>query len=285
MSTSIHRLVTPLLLGVLLLAACGGPAATAPSAAPDDAAVSEPASTEAASTEAAASEPAASEAAAADASAAASPTPEPLIAGPLKEVPREQTLVLGLAPDTLGVSNPWAVPGYTHQEGNAFMWEPLSYFGIFCRRRNPLAGRKHELQRRLHRAEIKLRRRRQVERRHTRHGQGRGLHVRGAAEQRQAAVSRASSSSSSRSIESPDDMTVNVTFKMPAPRFAFEVLTLKFDTGIPIVPEHVLSQQDDVNAYTGGIEMAHSGPYTSSAGTRTRRSSTCARTGGRLRPA
>ncbi len=48
---------------------------------------------------------------------------------------------------------------------------------------------------------------------------------------------------------------------MPAPRFAFEVLTLKFDTGIPIVPEHVLSQQEDVNAYTGGIEMAHSGPY------------------------
>ena len=34
-----------------------------------------------------------------------------------------------------------------------------------------------------------------------------------------------------------DDYTVVVDFKMPAPRFKFEVLTLKFDTGIPIVPE------------------------------------------------
>ena len=143
MSTSIHRLVTPLLLGVLLLAACGGPAATAPSAAPDEVAVSEPASTEAAASEAAASEPAASEAAAADASAAASPTPEPLIAGPLKEVPREQTVVLGHGLDTLGVTNPWAVPGYTHQERQRFMWEPLAYYRHLRRRRNPLAGREH----------------------------------------------------------------------------------------------------------------------------------------------
>ncbi len=52
-----------------------------------------------------------------------------------------------------------------------------------------------------------------------------------------------------------------VTFKLPAPRFAFEVLTLKFDTGIPIVPEHALSAQADVNAYAGGLEMPHSGPY------------------------
>jgi ABC-type transport system substrate-binding protein len=38
-------------------------------------------------------------------------------------------------------------------------------------------------------------------------------------------------------------------------------LTLKFDTGIPIVPAHVLSEQEDVNAFQGGLEMPHSGPY------------------------
>ncbi len=260
MSTSIHRLVTPLLLGVLLLAACGGPAATAPSAAPDDAAVSEPASTEAASTEAAASEPAASEAAAADASAAASPTPEPLIAGPLKEVPREQTVVLGHGLDTLGVSNPWAVPGYTHQSGNAFMWEPLSYYGIFSDEEIPWLAESMTYNDDFTALEIKMRSgakwsdgtpvtAKDVV--YTFEGQLNNdkLPYHGQFEQ------------FVKSIESPDDMTVNVTFNEPAPRFAFEVLTLKFDTGIPIVPEHVLSQQEDPNAYTGGIEMAHSGPY------------------------
>lgn len=53
---------------------------------------------------------------------------------PLADVPREQTLVLGWgvsAGSPIGVTNPWALPGYTHQEGNAFMWEPLMYFAIF----------------------------------------------------------------------------------------------------------------------------------------------------------
>jgi peptide/nickel transport system substrate-binding protein len=40
------------------------------------------------------------------------------------------------------------------------------------------------------------------------------------------------------------------------------VLELKFDTGIPIVPEHVLAKQKDWNAYAGGFSMPHSGPYT-----------------------
>src|SRR5262249_13158688 len=61
--------------------------------------------------------------------------------------------------------------------------------------------------------------------------------------------------------KAPDDQTVVVTFKSPAPRFKFEVLTQKFDTGIEIVPEHWLSKQADVNAVPGGLEMPHSGPY------------------------
>lgn len=62
-------------------------------------------------------------------------------------------------------------------------------------------------------------------------------------------------------VKAVDDKTVVVTFKIAAPRFKFEVLTLKFDTGIPIVPEHVLSKQSDPNAFAGGLDMAHSGPY------------------------
>ncbi len=55
--------------------------------------------------------------------------------------------------------------------------------------------------------------------------------------------------------------TVIVNFKIPAPRFKYEVLTFKFDTGIPIVPEHALSKEADVTAVVGGLDMPHSGPY------------------------
>ena len=62
-------------------------------------------------------------------------------------------------------------------------------------------------------------------------------------------------------VAAVDDLTVDVKFKIPAPRFKYEVLTEKFDTGIPIVPEHALAKQKDVNTYPGGVEIPHSGPY------------------------
>ena len=63
------------------------------------------------------------------------------------------------------------------------------------------------------------------------------------------------------SVTTPDKETVEVKFKIPAPRFKFEVLTLKFDTGIPIVQKAWESAQKDVNAAAGGTEIPHSGPY------------------------
>ena len=56
----------------------------------------------------------------------------------LKTVPRNRTLVLGWCISSpIGVTNPWAVPGYTHQEGNVFMWEGLYYFAIFADKEIP----------------------------------------------------------------------------------------------------------------------------------------------------
>ena len=38
----------------------------------------------------------------------------------LKEMPREDTLVLGWSiTSPIGVTNPWTSTGYTHQEGNS----------------------------------------------------------------------------------------------------------------------------------------------------------------------
>ena len=71
----------------------------------------------------------------------------------LKEVPRNQTLVLGWSISSpIGVTNPWAVPGYTHQEGNNFMWEATVLFRHLRGQGDPLACSEHEVQQGLHRA-------------------------------------------------------------------------------------------------------------------------------------
>ncbi|MEO5807453.1 hypothetical protein [Devosia sp.] len=55
-------------------------------------------------------------------------------ASPLPELPRNETVILGWGVSggsSIGTTNPWVLPGYTHQEGNNLMWEPLMYFGIY----------------------------------------------------------------------------------------------------------------------------------------------------------
>ena len=134
-----------------IVAACGGAPAATPTTAPA-AATAAPAAAAPTAMAAATAAPAADAATAAPAAeaptaaAAAAPTaaaPQPtelpaLSAGPLKEVPRNRTLNLGWSiSDPIGTSSPWAIPGYTHQSGNAFLWEPLSYFGIFADKEIP----------------------------------------------------------------------------------------------------------------------------------------------------
>jgi len=184
-------------------------------------------------------------------------------AGALKEVPREQTLVLGWSiASPLGVTNPWAVPGYTHQEGNTFLWEPLYWFGIFADEEIPWLAESMEYSKEdfteltikmnpvakwsdgvpVTAADVVF----------TFEGQmsDEKLPYHGQFDQ------------FVESVEAVDDLTVVVTFKQPAPRFMFEVLMLKFDTGIPIVPAHVLGEVDNWNEYVGDLDMPHSGPYT-----------------------
>src|SRR5690349_11242767 len=137
-----------------IVAACGGgapaetptsaPAAAAATAAPAAAATAAPAAAATAAPAAEAPTAAPAEAPTAPAAeaptAAAAPTaePQPISIGTLKDVPRNQTAILGWSvTDPIGVVNPWCIPGYTHQSGNAMMWEPLSYFGIFSDKEIP----------------------------------------------------------------------------------------------------------------------------------------------------
>ncbi len=248
--------LTLFMITALVLAACGGaPAAPANPQAGQ-------ASQSAAANTAANESPEASAAAEGDASASASPEPQPISAGPLKDVPRDRTLVLGWGiTSPIGVTNPWAIPGYTHQEGNAFMWEPLSYFGIFSDKEIPWLAESMEYTKDDFTAlQIKLRE-------GAAWSDGTPVTSKDVVFTFQGQMNNeklpyhAQFEQFVKDVKAVDEQTIDVTFKMPAPRFKFEVLTLKFDTGIPIVPAHALEKQEDVNAYAGGVEIPHSGPY------------------------
>lgn len=228
------KFLNGLAIVAMILSACAAPATTAPTSAPE--ATSAPQATSA---------PANTEV----------PTVE------LAEVPREQTAILGWSiTSAIGTTNPWAT-GYTHQEGNAFMWEPLMYFAIFADKEIPwLADSMEYTKADFTELTIKLNAdaawsdgtpvtSRDVK--FTFDGQLNNDKLPYSAAFKQFVDN----------VATPDDKTVVVTFKIPAPRFAFEVLMLKFDTGIPIVPAHVLENEADVNAFAGGLDMPHSGPY------------------------
>ncbi len=183
-------------------------------------------------------------------------------AGGLKEMPRNQTLILGWTiRSPIGVTNPWAVPGYTHQEGNNMMFEPLMYYGIFNDKYIPWLAKSMEYTSKdFTSLEIKLNpmakwndgtpvTSKDVV--YTFEGQMKNEKLPYHTEFDQYV----------KSVSAPDAETIDVQFKIPAPRFKFQVLTQKFDTGIPIVPEAWESKQKDPNGAAGGTEIPHSGPY------------------------
>lgn len=183
-------------------------------------------------------------------------------AGGLSVVPREQTLVYGWSlTSPIGVTNPLAVPGYAHQDGNNLMWEPLQFYGVYSNKYIPwLANSVEYVGSDYKRLEIKL---------NPQAAWSDGSPVTSEdvvyTFQQQMTNSKLSYNDQfSRFVDTvaaKDKETVEVTFKIPAPRFMFDVLTSKFDTGLEIVPKSWESKQADVNAAAGGTEIPHSGPY------------------------
>ncbi|MBA3944965.1 MAG: ABC transporter substrate-binding protein [Herpetosiphonaceae bacterium] len=191
----------------------------------------------------------------------ATPTPAPISAGPLKDVPRNQQLILGWSIGSpIGVTNPWASPGYTHQEGNNMMWEALAYYGIFASKDIPWLAESMTYNADFTQLKIKLRK-------EAMWSDGQPVTSKDVVYTFEGQMKNNKLGYNGqfvqfvKDVKADDDQNVTVNFKVPAPRFKYEVLTFKFDTGIAIVPEHDLSKQKDVNAYQGGLAMPHSGPY------------------------
>lgn len=179
----------------------------------------------------------------------------------LADVAREDTLVVtqnfGSA---VGITNPWAVPGYTHQAGNGFMWEGLAYFGIFSDEEIPWLAESMDYNDDLTSLTINIRP-------GATWSDGVAFTSADVLFTLEGQLNTDTLSYNApmvqfvESIEAVDDLTVVVNFSQPAPRFKFQVLTLKFDTGMAMVPAHILGSVDDVNAFEGGLDMPTTGPY------------------------
>ena len=241
-----------------VIAACGGAAPTAAPAAPTAAPAATEAPAAATAAPAATEAPKATDAPAATAAPAATEAPK-AAAAPAGDVPRNQTLIAVHGLDQIDVANPWST-GYTHQGGNAMMWEPLFFFAIFADKELPWLAESGEYNKDFTQLTIKVRKEaawsdgkpvtaddviwtfdnQMKNEKLNYHGQFNEF---------------------VKDYSKTDDQTVVVNFKQPAPRFKFEVLSLKFDTGIPLVPKHSFEGQADVNAFKGGADMAHSGAY------------------------
>ena len=221
-----------------VLAACGGKKATETAAPPVGEAPVEPTAT----TEAA-------------------PTPTVVLGVKPPDIAREDTHNLAWSISSpIGATNPWVKPGYTHQEGGALSEEGLAYFMIFTTKTVYWIAESMTYNDDFTQLTIKLRK-------EAAWNDGVPFTSKDVVYVFNGQMTNSKLDYNSQfnafvqDFKATDDYTVVVTFKQPSPRFAFEVLTFKFDTGIGMVPEHFLSQQADVNAFPGGLDMVLSGPY------------------------
>ena len=236
-----------------VLAACAAPAPSAPAAAPAAPAAAAPTDAPKAT-----DAPKPTDApAAAEATKAPEPTAAP--AANIPEVARNKSFVVNHGIDPVGVSNPWAT-GYTHQSGNALLWEPLFYFAIFADKEVPWLAESGEFNKDFTELTIKL-------------GKGRewsdGTPVTAAdveftmnthMKNEKLRYSK-EFNDFVKEVKVVDNSTVVISLKTPNPRFKFEYLSHKFDTGMPMMPKHVFEKEKDVTAVKGGMDIVHSGPF------------------------
>ena len=239
----------------LIAAACAPAAPTAAPAASKPTAA--PVAAEATTAPAAGDATVAPTAAAAAPAATAAPS---LAAANIPEVPRNQTLVMGWnTVDAIGVNNPWAT-GYNHQHGSNVHWEPLFYYAIFAGKEVPWIAKSGEYNADFTQLTIKLRPEAMWSDGTPITADDVLFTIEGQKSNEKLSY-HAQAAQFVKDISKTDAQTVVINFNEPSPRFKFEVLSLKFDTGIEIVPKHILEKEKDVNAFTGGLEMPVSGAY------------------------
>lgn len=171
-----------------------------------------------------------------------------------KVVPRERTLYYqfgdsGGAWATWGVHNPYA-QGFTHQTGDILAWEPLEYYSAFANEYIPWLATGHEYNDDFTELTISIRD-------DAKWSDGEPFTARDVAFTINMLLGADAGVPFAINIQdwveeatAPDDQTAVIKFKEPQPRFYFDYLTWKYDTGMIIVPEHIFKDVEDLAAFT-----------------------------------
>ncbi len=200
-------------------------------------------------------------------------------AGGLADVSRDKTLILMFGGDgsqftDTGLGNPYAA-GASHQMGSAALWEPLYFYSAFADEEIPWLATGYEYNEDSTELTITLRD-------GVKWSDGMPFSANDVAFTlhmlRDNAPTIKRSSIVNEAVNEAvvvDDLTVQVIFNTPRPRFMFNQLMFKFDTGIYIVPEHVFKEVEDVSAFEfydqeKGWPLA-TGPYSISEWTNTQK--------------
>jgi peptide/nickel transport system substrate-binding protein len=148
----------------------------------------------------------------------------------------------------VGLGNPYAT-GASHQMGSAALWEPLVFYSAFADEEIPWLASEYQYNDDFTELTIKIRE--GVE-----WSDGTPFTAKDVAftlnmlRDNAPALTRSQAVNSSvQEATAVDDLTVQVVFVAPRPRFMFDQMMSKFDTGIYWVPEHVYKDVDDVAAF------------------------------------
>ncbi|MEI8190766.1 MAG: ABC transporter substrate-binding protein, partial [candidate division NC10 bacterium] len=185
-------------------------------------------------------------------------------AAPVGDVPRNRSLILnhggtGGKYTWVGITNEWA-PGFNHQEGGALLNEPLFYFSVFADKEVPWLAEGGTYNADYTELTIKMHK-------GTEWSDGTPLTSKDVKftldtyASNEKTVYHAQCKEFIKAVTTPDDQTVVITMNTPNPRFKFEVLSEKFDTGIPIFPAHFFEGVADVTSVKGEDKMPHSGMF------------------------
>ena len=183
----------------------------------------------------------------------------------VNSVPRHRTLIISAGSTSftwVGMTNP--VGGMNHQEGGALLWAPLFYYSVFADKDIPWLAESGTYNADYTTLTIKLRS-------GVTWSDGVPItsgDVKWTLDAYKANVNldyHAQIHDFVAAITTPDDSTAVIFFDGAQPRFKFEILSYKFDTGMCPLPAHVFEAAGvapaDIHTYAGGDNMPHSGMF------------------------